>query len=111
MQSAKRFVSNIGTRLKRKWNFFFSLLTPFYRLAQRLLEKETLSLPDIVNVLGPRPYPHKQSILDYLEELRDREKKEEMAAKAREIEDEENAKSEDSDEDGNLEEGKDYKAE
>ena len=91
---------------------FFSLLTPFYRLAQRLLEKETLSLPDIVDVLGPRPYPHKQPILDYLEELRDREKKEEMAAKAREIEDEEALKSEIwGDEDGNLEEGKVYKAE
>ena len=40
------------------------------RLAERLLEKETISLPDIVDVLGPRPFPQKQSLLDYLEELK-----------------------------------------
>jgi len=28
-------------------------------LAERLLVKETISLPDIVEILGPRPYPHK----------------------------------------------------
>ena len=35
-------------------------------LAQRLLEKETLALPDIVEILGPRPFPLKDSILEYL---------------------------------------------
>jgi len=38
------------------------------------LEKETLSLPDIVDILGPRPYPFKKSVMEYLEELREREK-------------------------------------
>ena len=31
----------------------------FSRLAERLLEKETIALPDIVEVLGPRPFPQK----------------------------------------------------
>lgn len=38
------------------------------------MEKETLSLPDIVDILGPRPYPFKKSVMEYLEELREREK-------------------------------------
>jgi len=35
-------------------------------LAKVLLEKETLALPDIVDVLGPRPFPMKESLIDYL---------------------------------------------
>ena len=35
-------------------------------LAERLLEKETISLPDIVEVLGQRPFPQKPSLLEYL---------------------------------------------
>ena len=42
------------------------------RLAEKLLEKETLSLPDIVDVLGPRPFPMKKNLVDYLTELRER---------------------------------------
>lgn len=41
-------------------------------LAERLLEKETISLPDIVEVLGQRPFPQKASLLEYLEELKER---------------------------------------
>ena len=37
-----------------------------------MLEKETLALPDIVDILGPRPYPLKQSLLEYMEELKQR---------------------------------------
>ena len=40
------------------------------RLAELLLEKETLSLPDIVDTLGDRPYPIKESVIEYLQELR-----------------------------------------
>jgi len=32
------------------------------KLAEKLLEKETLSLPDIVDILGPRPFPQKASV-------------------------------------------------
>ena len=35
-----------------------------------LLKKETLSLPDIVDILGPRPYPLKETVAEYLKELR-----------------------------------------
>ena len=50
---------------KMKWigKYFKSLLTNIFmiynRLAVKLLEKETLSLPDIVDILGPRPFPLK----------------------------------------------------
>ena len=51
------------------------------RLAERLLEKETISLPDIVDILGPRPYPIKESVIEYLQELRERKDTvDEMAA-------------------------------
>ena len=50
------------------------------RLAERLLEKETIALPDIVEVLGPRPYPQKQQLLDYLEELKERQVEDDEAA-------------------------------
>lgn len=42
------------------------------KLAERLLEKETLSLPDIVEVLGPRPFAMKDTLKEYLTELKDR---------------------------------------
>tara|TARA_B110000285_G_C15118185_1_gene615421 strand:+ start:2126 stop:2515 length:390 start_codon:yes stop_codon:yes gene_type:complete len=58
-------------------------------LAQRLLEKETLALPDIVEILGPRPFPLKDSILEYLEELRERDRDDE-AIKIKEAEDAKN---------------------
>lgn len=31
-----------------------------------------MALPDIVDVLGQRPYPLKETLLEYLQELRDR---------------------------------------
>lgn len=52
-------------------------------LAERLLEKETIALPDIVEVLGPRPFPQKKELLDYLEELKERADAEEQEAAAK----------------------------
>ncbi len=52
----------------------------FFRLGDTLLAKETLALPDIVDVLGQRPYPLKESLLEYLEELRERKVQEEEEA-------------------------------
>lgn len=43
-----------------------------YRLATELLAKETLALPDIVDILGQRPYPLKDTVVEYLKELRQR---------------------------------------
>jgi len=37
-----------------------------FRLAEFLLEKETLNLPMIISVLGERPFPMKESLRDYL---------------------------------------------
>lgn len=51
-------------------------------MAERLLDKETIALPDIVEVLGPRPYPQKKELLDYLEELKERKVEEEKEAAA-----------------------------
>ena len=45
----------------------------YFRLAEELLAKETLSLPEIVDILGPRPYPLKETLKEYLQELRDRQ--------------------------------------
>ena len=49
---------------------------PYNRLAEQLLEQETLSLPDIVDILGPRPFPVKDSVIEYLQELRARKSQE-----------------------------------
>ena len=40
-----------------------------------------MALPDIVEVLGQRPYPLKASLLEYLEELKDRRVEEDTLAK------------------------------
>ena len=54
------------------------------RLAEELLEKETLTLPDLLRILGERPYPLKETVREYLEEMKERIEKdrEEDAASA-----------------------------
>ena len=39
-----------------------------------------MALPDIVDCLGSRPYPLKESLLEYLEELRERKVEEDTKA-------------------------------
>ena len=46
------------------------------KLGERLLEKETINLPDIIDVLGERPYGMNETMKEYLVELREREVKE-----------------------------------
>lgn len=58
-------------------------------LAELLLKKETLSLPDIVDTLGERPFGVKESIAEYLTELRARQET------VDEVRDEEEKKAED----------------
>ena len=48
-----------------------------YRLGDLLLEKETINLPDIVGVLGDRPYGMSETITEYLDELKQRSAKDE----------------------------------
>ena len=50
-------------------------------LAEELLAKETISLPDIIRILGDRPYGLKENVKEYLEELKEREEKEKMEEK------------------------------
>jgi AFG3 family protein len=47
-------------------------------LAEKLLEKESINLPEILKVLGERPFPMKESVRTYLQELTEREEKEEI---------------------------------
>lgn len=45
-------------------------------MAEELLAKETINLTDIVKILGERPWPLKENIREYLQELRTRQEKE-----------------------------------
>lgn len=45
-------------------------------MAEELLSKESITLPDIVRILGDRPYPLKETVREYLEELKERKEKE-----------------------------------
>ena len=49
-------------------------------MAEELLAKESITLPDILRVLGDRPYPLKENVREYLEELKERSHKDEEAA-------------------------------
>ena len=42
-------------------------------LAEHLLKHEVLSLPEIVEIMGPRPFPMKETLKEYLQELQERE--------------------------------------
>ena len=55
-----------------------------FSLAERLLDKESINLPEIISVIGDRPFPMKESIKNYLSEMRAREQNE---AKKKEEED------------------------
>jgi len=43
-------------------------------LGDRLLEKETLNLPDIIEILGQRPFGMNETMTKYLDELQERQK-------------------------------------
>ena len=78
-----------------------------FRLAERLLEKETIGLPDIVEILGPRPTPLKASLLDYLEELKERINEDEREAELKKEEEENSENADKVSEDGEKAEGDD----
>ena len=46
------------------------------RLAEELLAKESINLPQIIKVLGDRPFPMKESLREYLQELETRQRQE-----------------------------------
>ena len=87
----KHYSRNTEKKLKGKIVILYLyLFLMFCRLAEELLEKETLSLPDIVDILGPRPYPIKESIMEYMSELRTRKEQEDeiLAAEEKKAEEE-----------------------
>lgn len=48
-------------------------------LAKRLLAQEVVTLPDLIEILGERPWPMKENLREYLEEIKERKKEEENA--------------------------------
>ena len=38
-------------------------------LAKQLLDKEVITLPDLISILGERPFPMKENMREYLDEL------------------------------------------
>lgn len=42
-------------------------------MGEALLEKETLNLPQIIEILGERPHGLKEHVREYLEEVKSRE--------------------------------------
>ena len=54
----------------------FDIANFFFSLAEELLAKESINLPAIIKVLGDRPFPMKESLKEYLQELNVRERQE-----------------------------------
>jgi spore coat polysaccharide biosynthesis protein SpsF (cytidylyltransferase family) len=57
-----------------------------------LLAKESIGLPDIIRILGDRPFPMKETVKEYLQELMERKDKENATSEAATSEGEESAK-------------------
>ena len=64
-------------------------------LAEELLAKESIGLPDIIRILGDRPFPMKETVKEYLQELIDRKEKENAASDSASAATTESAKEED----------------
>lgn len=52
----------------------------YFRLGNALLEKETVNLPDIIEVLGQRPFGMNEVMTEYLDELNTRKIKDKEEA-------------------------------
>lgn len=72
-QAVKRLVDECYDRTKVLLEEKRTLIE---NLAELLLKKESISLPDIVDTLGDRPFPMKETMVKYLKELRERDEKE-----------------------------------
>ena len=59
-----------------------------------LLEKETINLPDIISVLGPRPGGMNETMEEYLVELNERKEKEDALKQQEEEDDQSDAEEE-----------------
>lgn len=61
----------------------------YFRLGDALLEKETVNLPDIIEVLGTRPFGMNEVMEEYLSELKARDIKDKEEALKKEDEEKE----------------------
>lgn len=61
----------------------------YFRLGDALLEKETVNLPDIIEVLGTRPFGMNEVMEEYLSELKARDLKDKEDALKKEDEEKE----------------------
>lgn len=61
----------------------------YFRLGDALLEKETVNLPDIIEVLGTRPFGMNEVMEEYLSELKARDLKDKEEALKKEDEEKE----------------------
>ena len=50
------------------------LLSYFFRLSSELLEHETLDFQKIYQILGPKPFKHRESFRKYLDDVIEIEK-------------------------------------
>ena len=102
---AKRIVDSEYERCKQ-------LLTEKRELVEKLgaalLSKETLTLPDLVDTLGMRPFPLKESLIEYLEELRSREQNDKYQKDKKDREDVEAAERASQEEIDKAEENEDH---
>ena len=78
-------------------------------LSEKLLEKEVLTLPDLIEILGERPFPMKENIKEYLAEIKERNIEEQEAAEkeAEEKMKQENEKESEDDPDSDTDSTKD----
>ena len=53
---------NLNNNKKKKKNFFVVL-----QVAERLLKQEVISRSDIIELLGPRPFPEKSTYEEFVE--------------------------------------------
>ena len=50
-----------------------------------MLAKESIGLPDIIKILGDRPFPMKETVREYLQEMMERKEKEEAEKQAKAV--------------------------
>ena len=76
-REVKEIIDNAYTEVKQ---LLESKRTLIENLAKRLLEKEVVALPDLLEILGERPWPLKENVKEYLQEIKERAKEEQEAA-------------------------------
>lgn len=78
------------TEKRPNWKVSAQLCNSF-RLAESLLEHESINLPHIIKILGERPFPMKESLKDYLREIEHRDQQAEQVKYDANAAEEENA--------------------